>query len=74
MVGKMVGLTCQKSRSGKASVEYVGESDSSSSETARPSDYVQLEVDFRCQDGAQINVSAKSLLKGGTSRASMGFH
>jgi hypothetical protein len=52
----------------------VGESDSSSSETARPSDYVQLEVDFRCQDGAQINVSAKSLLKGGTSRASMGFH
>jgi hypothetical protein len=50
----------------------VGESDGSSSKTARPSDYVQ--DDFRAADGAQINVSAKSLLKDGTSRASMSFH
>jgi len=45
--GGRIRLTSQKSRKGEARVEYVCESDSSSSsETARPSDYVQLERRF----------------------------
>jgi hypothetical protein len=72
-----IRLTSQKSRKGEARVEYCMWVSRIAAAAARQRGRVimfNLKDDFPPADGAQINVSAKSLLKGGTSRASMSFH